>query len=131
MAFARRTMRCSSSPSLTIFTRSAIRCAEEIAIRLHQATGIDPADSVKRFSEGRGIPLWLTGTAVRTVHLARPNPYGAGPTSQAVLALVLQLRRDFRRDVGTGCFDGRDQRVAQPPAAFPGCASASAIGRPC
>ena len=34
-----------------------IRCAEEIAIRLHQATGIDPADSVKQFSEGRGIPL--------------------------------------------------------------------------
>src|SRR5271166_5766993 len=36
-----------------------IRCAEEIAIRLHHATGIDPADSVKRFSEGRGIPLYV------------------------------------------------------------------------
>jgi len=34
-----------------------IRRTEEIAARLHQTTGIDPADSVKRFSEERGIPL--------------------------------------------------------------------------
>src|SRR5271157_5964378 len=39
-----------------------IHCAEEIAVRLHQASGIDPADSVKRFSEGRGIPLYLRFT---------------------------------------------------------------------
>ncbi len=36
-----------------------IRCVEEITIRLHQATGIDPADSVKRFPDGCGIPLYL------------------------------------------------------------------------
>ncbi len=33
-----------------------IRRAEEIAARFHQAIGIDPADSVKRFSEVRGFP---------------------------------------------------------------------------
>ncbi|MGO9423385.1 hypothetical protein, partial [Roseiarcus sp.] len=47
-----------------------IRCAEEIAIRLHQATGIDPADSVKRFSEGRGIPLYLNNTMTQAQDLA-------------------------------------------------------------
>src|SRR5208283_1028756 len=36
-----------------------IRCTEEIAVRLHQASGIDPADSVKRFPKERGIPLYL------------------------------------------------------------------------
>src|SRR5208282_1835213 len=36
-----------------------IRCAEEITVRLHQTTGIDPGDSVKRFPKGRGIPLYL------------------------------------------------------------------------
>ncbi len=41
-----------------------IRCVEEITIRLHQATGIDPADSVKRFSEARGFPLYK-GQAAR------------------------------------------------------------------
>src|SRR5208282_3983494 len=35
-----------------------IRRAEEIAVRLHPATGIDPGDSVKRFSEVRGFPLY-------------------------------------------------------------------------
>jgi len=35
-----------------------IRCTEEIAVGLHQATGIDPADSVKRFPKERGIPLY-------------------------------------------------------------------------
>src|SRR5208337_2727150 len=35
-----------------------IRCTEEIAVRLHQASGIDPADSVKRFPKERGIPLY-------------------------------------------------------------------------
>src|SRR5271165_6967630 len=34
-----------------------IRCTEEIAVGLHRATGIDPADSVKRFPKERGIPL--------------------------------------------------------------------------
>src|SRR5208282_5879769 len=29
-----------------------------IAVGLHQATGIDPADSVKRFPKERGIPLY-------------------------------------------------------------------------
>ncbi len=35
-----------------------IRRAEEIAVRLHPMTGIDPGDSVKRFSEVRGFPLY-------------------------------------------------------------------------
>src|SRR5208283_3812580 len=35
----------------------SIRCVEEITVGLHQATGIDPADSVKRFPKERGIPL--------------------------------------------------------------------------
>jgi hypothetical protein len=34
-----------------------IRRAEEIAVRFHPITGIDPVDSVKRFSEVRGFPL--------------------------------------------------------------------------
>ena len=34
-----------------------IRRAEEIAVRLHPMTGIDPGDSVKWFSEVRGFPL--------------------------------------------------------------------------
>ena len=36
-----------------------IRRAEEIAIRHHPMTGIDPDDSVKQFSEVRGFPLYL------------------------------------------------------------------------
>jgi hypothetical protein len=36
----------------------SIRCAEEITVGLHQANGIDPADSVKRFPKERGIPLY-------------------------------------------------------------------------
>src|SRR5271165_286308 len=35
-----------------------IRRAEEIAIRHHPMTGIDPDDSVKQFSEVRGFPLY-------------------------------------------------------------------------
>ena len=37
-----------------------VRCTEETTVHLHQATGIDPADSVKRFSDVRGIPLYFS-----------------------------------------------------------------------
>jgi len=30
-----------------------IRCTEVVAVRLHQASGIDPADSVKRFRKNQ------------------------------------------------------------------------------
>src|SRR5208337_1508634 len=43
-----------------------IRCTEEIAVRLHQASGIDPADSVKRFPKERGIPLYVDFSLVKT-----------------------------------------------------------------
>ncbi len=60
MAFARRTMRCSSSPSLTIFTRSARSAAlRKLQFVFTRRLESIPLNSVKRFSDGRGIPLYL------------------------------------------------------------------------
>src|SRR5208283_5802753 len=56
-----------------------IRRAEEIAVRLHPMTGIDPGDSVKRFSEVRGIPLYIAPRG-RPVRPRRPCSGGQRPT---------------------------------------------------
>ncbi len=49
-----------------------IRYTEEIALRLHKATGIDTADSVKRFSKGRRIQLYKTAF-VTSLPVAKSN----------------------------------------------------------
>src|SRR5208337_2127290 len=55
-----------------------IRCTEEIAVRLHQASGIDPADSVKRFPKERGIPLYLDSNAKTVVFAGRSKDDNGG-----------------------------------------------------
>jgi hypothetical protein len=63
-----------------------IRWAEKISIRLHPAIGIDAADSVKRFSKGRGIPLYLD-------YLRRAGTWFADlPLVLAALPFTLTMR---------------------------------------
>ena len=71
-----------------------IRWAEEIAIRLHQANGIDPADSVNRFSEGRGIPLYRQLKAFKLA-----------PSPERAAELRARFDRIFKRRTGYATLD--------------------------
>ena len=68
-----------------------IRCTEEITVRLHQATGNDPLDSVKQFSEGRGVTLyrkkWVTARFPMRIFL--PSRFSLPPSALAARAFGL------------------------------------------
>src|SRR5271166_3960748 len=80
MAFARRAMRCSSSPSLAIFTRS-VRSAGRRKLRsVFTSDWNRPADSVKRFFGCPRIPAIekrdLVSAALRLLHIVRHDNDG-------------------------------------------------------
>src|SRR5208337_5357391 len=82
-----------------------IRRTEEIAVRLHQASGIDPADSVKRFSEGRGIPLYKTHPKIaKTFAGGKRLAYGARAISSGGWQSVPKL--SFPGGALIGCAAG-------------------------
>src|SRR5271166_1033137 len=82
-----------------------IRRTEEIAVRLHQASGIDPADSVKRFSKGRGIPLY----PCRTLPICAPTPSDSSLLWDGVRVLARLLQA---ADALVGGLQWRDHRRA-------------------